>query len=341
MSRRALPVLLPRWFRSRPFLFVPILRWWNIHQRYKGLFPTSLALLSITGVLLTVPIVGRALEAAAQNPIPPFILMAMACAIAAARRKTHLYRSLVDSWLAPLGAPTSLLTRALLPPLMQVLLLLWVVAIPVMSGSLSRMAARTLCAVIIAAYVVGSEVGWLSLSRHNKAMSSPGFHYVTIRKPRANWAQESRLEPLSYLAVGQARVFAKPNMVAKVMLLVLMALPLGISGEQALTIAAGAWVSLYVGSLILAPLPAAFVAARWLGPTPIRYLKFSFTLGYRALLAQAWTWSWLLFLGYAAGLKGVLRSGFPLSLVSLSVASVIIAGAARFAMKSVGMMRSP
>jgi hypothetical protein len=292
------------------------------------------------GGLLALPIAGHALETVAQNPLTPFTLIAAACAVSTARRKAHIYRSRVDSWLASLNAPASVVPRALLAPLLQILLLLLAVTIPLISGSLSRAAAGTLWSVVGAAYVVGAAVGWLSLSRHNKAIHTPDFQYVAVRRPRANWVQEPKLEPVSYWAVGQAQVFAKPKVTAKVMLLVLLAVPMGTRGEQAMAIAAGAWVLLYGGSLILAGVSATFAAARWLVPTTIDYRRLAIAVGYRALLAQVWTWSWALFLAYAAGLRGTFRVGLPLAVLCLLLSGVAIGCTARVATKFVGIRSS-
>lgn len=338
-----LPTRFPQWLRSRPFLLVPSLRWWNIHQRHKTLLPTCIVLLVAAGGLLTLPIAGHALEAVARNPVTPFTVLAAVCAVSTVRRKAHIHRSRVDSWLASLNAPASVVPRALLAPLVQILLLLLAVAIPLIAGSLTRTAAVTLWLATGAAYVAGAAVGWLSLSRHNKTIRTPDFQYVAVRGPRADWAQKPKLDPLSYWTVGQARVFAKPKGAARVVLLVFLAVPMstrGTPGEQAMAIAAGAWVLLYVGSLILAGVTVVFAAARWLAPTTINYRQLAVAVGYRALLAQVWTWAWALFLAYAAGLRITFRVGLPLAVLCLLLSCVAIGGAARVATKFGGKRSS-
>jgi len=146
----SLPARLPRWFHSRPFLLAGALRWWNIHQRHRFLLPAFVVLLIITGGLLTVPIVGHALEIAATYPIVPLVALAAACVIATTRRWAHIHSSLADSWLAPLGAPPSIALRVLLAPLVQVFLWLLVIAIPFLTGSLSFTGAVTLWSEVLA-----------------------------------------------------------------------------------------------------------------------------------------------------------------------------------------------
>lgn len=329
---------LSRWLRARPFLLASTLRWSNIRRRHRFLVPLGIVILLAAVGLMTLPYVGHALEAAAQFPLTSFTSLVAACAIATAHRKAQVRRSLVDSWLAPLAAPSSVLLRMLLPPLSQILLLVLGIAIPLLVGTLSWRGAVTLWLTVGAAYLVGSLIGWFS-HRGSRA-GAPPFHYVTVRKPRENWSQAPRLEPLSYWVIGQARAIAKPQVAANAMLLVLVAIPLGTPGQQAIAIAAGAWVLLFVGSLFIATVRVSFRATRWLAITNVSYIKLSAALGYRAVLAQLWVWGWVVFLTYAAALPGALRIGVPLLLLFLFLTCGLILVASWVAMKAVGM-RSP
>jgi hypothetical protein len=329
---------LPGWFRARPFLLAGTLRWLNIHRRYRFLLPLGVVLLLAAAGLLTLPYVGHVLEAAARFPLTSFTSLVAACAIATTHRKTRIRRSLVDSWLAPLAAPSSVVLRMLLPPFVQILLLASGIAIPLLAGTLSWRGAVSLWLTVGAAYLAGSFIGWFS--HHGSRTAAPAFHYVTVRKPREKWAQAPRLEPLSYWAIGQARAIAKPRVAANAMLLVLMAIPLGTPGQQAIAIAAGGWVLLYVASLFIATVRVALNATRWLAITNISHLKLSAALGYRVVLAQLWVWGWVVFLTYAAALPGALRVGLPLLLLFLFLTCAVILAASRVAMKAVGM-RSP
>jgi hypothetical protein len=335
MMRVAVPTDVPRWVRSRPFLLAGALRWLNIRRRHRFLLPMCIALLLASGALLALPMAGRALETVAQYPIAPFVSLTAACAISTARRKARVHSSLADSWLAPLAAPASIVPRVLLAPVLQLALLSLAVAIPLMTGSLSRSGAVTLWSVLGAAYVAGSIGGWLS--RRDGAGSAPGFHYVTVRRVRKNWAQGPGLEPLSYWAVGQARVFAKPKVTAVALVFVLLGVPMGMGGEKVLAIVAGVWVLLYVISLAVAAVSVAFKAARWLAPTPIRYPRFTGVLGYRVLLAQLWTCAWVVFLTRAAALQGMAGLAMRLAASSVLLSGLVIAAACWFATRSVGM----
>lgn len=331
---------LPGWLRARPFLLAGTLRWLNIHRRYRLLLPVSVTLLLAVAALLTLPITGHLLEAVAQNPFGLFVSLGAACAVTTVQRRARVLRSLMDSWLAPLSAPSSTFLRMLLPPLLQVLLLTLALAIVLAAGTLRWEGAKAVWLTIGAAYVVGSLIGWLA--HGDKAASAPAFHYVAVRKPREDWAQAPRLEPLSYWAIGQARVVAKPKAAAKVALFVLLGLPMGASnliGQEALAIAAAGYVLLYVAALFIGTVSVAFRAARWLAPTIIRYGQFARVLGYRVLLAQLWIWGWVVFLCYAAALPGALRVGLPLAVSFVFLSCSVTLVMSWFAMKSVGMRR--
>jgi hypothetical protein len=254
--------------------------------------------------------------------------------VTTARRKTSVYRSLVDSWLAPLAAPSSVFIRMALAPLLQLFFLLLAIAVPVLAGSLSRASAVTLWLVVSGAYVAGFVMGWLT--PHDKAASAPDFHYVAIRKPRMNWVQAPGLEPLSYWAIGQARVSTKPKITASAMLFVLMALPMGTSGSggQVIALAAGSWVVFYLTALDVSAVRVAFRAARWLAPTTLRYLPFTVALGYRVVLAQLWTCGWVVFLGSVTAYHGALRLGLTLTADCLLSSCITLAVACWFAMRS-------
>jgi hypothetical protein len=326
---------MQRWLQARPFLLAGVLSWSNFQRQHRALLPALAVLLLACGGLMTIPVAGHLLEIVAQYPVTPFVLLAAGCAVTTGHRKTSVDRSLVDSWLAPLAAPTSTFIRMAFVPVLRVVFLLLAIAIPTLVGSLSRASAVTLWLVVGAAYVAGFLVGWLT--SHDKSASAPAFHYVTIRKPRPNWAQAPRLEPLSYWAMGQARVSTKPKVTAVAVLFVLLALPMGTGGGKAIAIAAGAWVVLYLAALDLAAVRVAFAAARWLAPTTVRYLPFTVASGYRAVLAQLWICGWVVFLTCGVALHGALRIGLISTAGCLVSSCLALAVASWLAMRSAGV----
>jgi hypothetical protein len=327
---------MPRWLQARPFLFAGVLSWSNFQRQHKAVLPALTVLLLISGGLLAFPVVGHLLEVVAAYPVTPFVLLAAACAVATVHRKTSVYRSLADSWLAPLAAPPSILIRMALVPVLQLILLVLAIGVPALVGSLSLKAAVTLWSVVGAAYVAGFLVGWLA--SHDKSAGAPAFHYVTVRKPRACWAQAPQLEPLSYWAMGQTRVSTKPKVTAGAVLFVLLALPMGTGGGKAVAIAAGAWVVLHLAALDVSAIRVAFAAARWLAPTTVRYMPFTVSLGYRAVVAQLWACGWVVFLTCGVALTGALRIGLISTAGCLISSCGAIAFASWLAMRSAGMV---
>src|SRR3984893_8870143 len=134
--------------------------------------------------------------------------------------------------------------------------------------------------------------------------------------------------------MGQVRVSTKPKVTASAMLFVLLALPMGTGGEQAIAIAAGSWVVFYLIALDVSAVRIAFRAARWLAPTTVRYLPFTVALGYRVVLAQLWTCGWVVSLVRAKTFDGALRLGVTLTVGCLLSSCLAVAVACWFAMRS-------
>lgn len=325
---------MPRWLLARPYLHAGALGWINLHRRNRALFPSMVVVLLGGAGLLTLPAVGAWLEVVAQNPVLPFLLLAAGNAVLTARRKVSVYQSLSTSWLASLAAPGSVALRMLLAPILQLLLLAAVVGIPILAGTLSRTGGTTLEMAVSAACAAGFVVGWFS--SHEKAVGAPDFHYVAIRRPRANWATAPRLTPLSFWAVGQAHVSTKPKTTAKALIFVLLALPMGTGGEKAIAIAAGTMVIMYLLALAVSAARVAFAAARWLAVTTPRYLPFAWALGHRVLAAQLWVGAWLVFFALMASVPLGLGIGSTAS-KCVALTCVEIAVACWLALRTVGL----
>jgi len=325
---------MPRWLLARPYLHAGVLGWINRHRRNRLLLPGIIIAVLAAGALLAVPAAGAVLEFLGQNPAIPFVLVGAGTAALTARRKTKLYQELSRSWLAPLAAPASIFERMVLPALLQLLLMTAAWDIPYMAGSLSHEGVAYLGMAAAAGWLAGSVVGWFSA--HDKTVGAPNFHYVTIRKPRPDWATAPRLTPLSYWAVGQARVSAKPKLTAKALIFVLLALPMGIPGEKAIAIAAGTLVVWYLLALAVSAARVARSAAQWLSVTTVRYVSFTGSLGWGVLLVQIWTCAWVVFFTLMVSVPLALRIGMA-TFECVVLTCVDVAVACWFAMKAAGM----
>ena len=299
---------MPRWLLARPYLHAGVLGWINRHRCNRALLPGVIIAVLATGAVLTLPAVGAALEFLSQNLVIPCILVGTGTAVLTSRRKARIDQELSTSWLAPLAAPSaSIFERMALPALLQLTLFTAAWDIPYLAGSLSGVGMGTLGVAVDAAWLAGSVVGWF-LSR-DKAVGAPDFHHVAIRKPRPNWAAAPRLAPLSYWALGQARVSTKPKTTSKALIFVLLALPMGTPGETVIAIIAGTLVVLYLLALAVSAARVAYSAARWLSVTTVRYLSFTWALGHGVLLTQLWTCAWVVFFTLMVSVPAAWRVG--------------------------------
>lgn len=325
---------MPRWLLARPYLHATALGWINLHQRNRAVLPGILMVALAVGAGLTLPAVGVALEFLGQSPAIPFVLVGAVTLVLTARRKAGIYQALLTSWLAPLAAPASIAERMILPALLQLLLWTAVWSIPYLAGSLSSVGAQSLAIAVAAAWSAGSVAGWFA--SHAKSAGAPDFHYVAIRRPRPDWKTAPRLSPLSYWAVGQARVAAKPQTTAKALIFVLLALPLGTPGEKVIAIAGGTLVAWYLFALAVSAARVAVSAARWLSVTPVRYVEFTWALGHRVLGAQLWTCVWVVVFTLVLSVPMAWRVGKTLT-ECVVLTGLDIAVACWLAMRAMGM----
>src|SRR5262249_5322160 len=103
------------------------------------------------------------------------------------------------------------------------------------------------------------------------------------------WASAPQLTPLSFWAEARARVLLKPKVSARVSLLVLLSLPMGIAAGDAIGIAAAALVVLSLGGYTLAAVVTEFAAGKWVTPTPLRAGPVALAIGRKVILIQAVT----------------------------------------------------
>ena len=324
---------MPRWLLARPYLHAGALGWINFHRRNRLLLPAVVVLVFAAASALTLKAVAPVLEFLGENFVIPFVLVAAAASVLTSRRKARIYQELSTSWLASLAAPTSVVERMLLPTLLQILFLAALVGIPYGAGSLSDAGVTSFGMAVLVGYLAGSLVGWFA--PHDKTVGAPNFHHVAIRRPRLNWATAPRLSPLSYWAVGQARVSTKPKTSSKAVIFVLLALPMDTGGEKAIAIVAGTLVVLYLLALAVSVARVAVAAARWLSVTTVRYAPFTWALGYGVLWAQVWTCVWVVLFTLAVSVPvavSVGRTAFEcvfFTCIDLIVASWLAMKAAR------------
>jgi hypothetical protein len=80
----------------------------------------------------------------------------------------------------------------------------------------------------------------------------------------------------------------------------------------------------------------AVAAARWLSVTTVRYAPFTWALGRGVLLAQLWTFAWVVFFVLIVSVPGAWRVGRT-ALECVAVSCIVIVVACWFAMRTAGM----
>jgi len=114
----------------------------------------------------------------------------------------------------------------------------------------------------------------------------PPSRYAIVRRPRRTWASDPKLLPLAYWPTAQAKFWDRPKVRARTLILLLFALPLGVTGAVALAAAVVWLIVLHMVNLLLGLIRSAFAASWWLAPTAVGRLRFGAALAHRGLVAE-------------------------------------------------------
>jgi hypothetical protein len=301
---------IPKWVRRRPLLLAGWLRLSNrVRRRPQAWligprlwFAGVLAVIAFAW-LITRPEAAATLSFIADRWVLAVVGAAIHAASSVSRRKPRLQAEYENSWLSALPYRVSVAARIAFGFGVQI------VAIGVLcagivvasaapppgggsaAGSLGALsavtwaAARTVWLGVLGGYVAGWLGGWFAHVFAPKSAAA-GTQYAIVRRVRERWAVAPRLQPLSYWPVASARAAANPQVSMRTMLFVLLALPMGTTGAEAIAIGAAWMVGLYVVLNLVATVRTAFAAGWWLRPTPVRLSPFVSTLVSRVLLIQ-------------------------------------------------------
>jgi len=320
---------VPEWVLARPYTLVAVLRWLNAFRRYRWLVPACA--LGAVGVFwaTTRAQFGSALEVAWAHWGLVVVASGAWSYFTAHRRRVRIAVEDAYSWLSPLPVPRSRVLRMTLPPGLQLLVIGVLLAGGALSGSHSAVAWK-LFLLFAGCFVAGLLLGSLTKPAH---AAVPNSQYVRARYPRSRWSTAPALTPLSYWVSGQARVFLKPQVAARAALPVLLSLPMGVSGNDALGMAAAALVVLGLTAYTVAGLRVAFGAGAWLSPTCVDRRRFAVAVGSAVVLTQALSCLALLFLGSAVAPGAVIWRLSAAAVVFVAASAVLIAVAVRFAFR--------
>jgi hypothetical protein len=326
---------VPRWMAAHPYLSSRLLAWENAcrYRRGRTFFAAALILVAV-GVVAVLPPTGPILGWLGENWAVTFVIAVSIFTLSTARRSRHASITAATSWLASLPRGIPVRTRvvvgtvAWLAALVAFAALVWVVG-AISRSDFSRFAL---------AATAGAAVGLLGVWRLRRpGTGAPGFHYAVVRRTRARWASAPSLSPLANWPAAQGRIFSQPKKTAPLLLVVMMAMPMGSPGQVALAVAAVSMALFSVLTLSLAAGRVAFDAARWLAPTTVGKWRFTAALIWRAVLIQTLTLVVLILLAGTVNLSRALAVAVPLAALYLCASLTAVTLAAYAACRRVGL----
>jgi hypothetical protein len=276
---------------------------------------TLLVLLAVFVWVVTRPFAARALAVASDRWPLAFVAAFAHASTSVSRLKPRLTAGNTDSWLAALPHRVSVPSRIAFRFVVQ-LAVAGALCVGIASASaVSWTDARTAWVGLFSGYVVGGLLGWFAHIFF--PVSSGGSQYAIVRQIRDMWASAPRLHPLSFWAVAWARALTNPQVSSRTLLVVLLGLPMGTTGAEAIALAAAWMIVLYLVMNLVATIRTAFAAGRWLRPTPIQLGPFARTLISRAFVIQLAVLAGLLIALIASGKPKLLGSAVSAAVVWL------------------------
>lgn len=275
--------LATRWRARRPSWVAAGLALVNLQRRASWLAPVTLVGIALLSIPLSQSGAAQVTAGAARHPVIVTALATLLAAAVALRSRQVLHRKRVGFWLGAVPNDASSLERQVAAVLISPAGLALALVFPVLVGR-----ARIVEGLELLGYwVLGSGIGLLigrTLPSFARA-TTPGSWYVLMRKVRASSVQASLL-PLGYWPVARNQVWGRPKVTSRRALIVLLMLPLDISGAAAVAVTAGLLIAVNMITLLLAVIRVAFSASLWLAPTPVSARRFAFAVVHLAVGKQ-------------------------------------------------------
>jgi len=326
---------MPRWMAAHPHLSSRLLAWTNAYRYRRGRTVLAAALIVVAvGVVAVLPPTGPILGWLGENWAVTFVLAVSSFTLSTARRRQHASIAAATSWLASLPARHSVWMQVAIGIVRRLAVVVALAALVWAIGAIDRSDFSRFSFATAAGAAVGLLGGW-RLQR--AGIGAPGYHYAIVRRPRARWASAPSLSPLTNWPAAQGRVFSRPKKTAPMLLLPMLAMPMGSPGQVALAVAAASMALFSVFSLSVAAVRVAFDAARWLAPTTVGRLRFTGALTWRVMLTQILVLVVLLLLTTTVYRRRALTVGAPLAVGYLCVSLAAAIVAALIACRRVGL----
>ena len=304
----------------RPSVAVAWLLWRNLWRRW----PRAGAALTVAflalGLLGRIRAVEYLMALAALSPRFVVTLSAMLAAILTLRRGGRLMNNRHRDWLAALPCNLPITLRASVGPLAVLLLAAALLAVLSLAGQWPAWIALKLIGRIATGNALGAGLGVVFMIANarpggrgkHRAYIPPRSHYASAQHARGAQGHATLL-PLGAWPIAAARFHDRPAIRTRSLILLLLAVPMGVSGGTVLAAAAAWLIVLHLINLTRAMLHTAFSAARWLGPTAPDPARFAWALAHRVLGAQVLAAALLL------AISAVTRAAPDLRLVELIV----------------------
>jgi len=300
---------LGSWLDARPSVRVAWLAAGNALRRWPL---AGLAALFAFGALVAlgrVSAVARAIAAAAHAPGLVLPICTLIAAVLVVRRRRRIARQAHRHWLGALASDVAPMVRAASGPVaLGLVVALWLALASALTRLPVWMPAR-LIAVGFAGAVIGvalaAALAALLAWRARRARADRGMgrrsRYSLSERPRAGWATHAALSPLGGWPLAEARFGDRPNIRARSLLLLLLAVPMNEPVGHILG-AVFAWLlMLHLLNLLRTMVRTAVPASWWLAPTSLGPVRFALALCWRALAASAAVCVVLIALTYALG----------------------------------------
>lgn len=324
---------------------------WNVTRRWPVLAWVAALVLAASAALGRLAVVSDALRLAAASPILVAGASAVVFATAVLRRRSRLIRQRHRDWLAPLPSDLSPGTRAASKPALAWTGVALVIVAAAAGARLPASASESLlaataagCVLALVAIALFSLGARLTLRSRRKGGPSefvpPASRYAIVRRPRRAWASHPKIVPLGYWPSAQAKFWNRPKVRARSLVLLLLGLPLEVTGAVALAAAAVWLLMLHMVNLLLGIVRSAFAASWWLAPTPIGLARFSVALSHRALLAEIASCALLVGMTDGIGGAAALERALPPAMAWIGATCAVSAAACVLARRNRQVARS-
>ncbi len=330
------------WLDARPSARVACLAGRNALRRWPLVGLVALCVLAALATLGRVRAVARAIAAAAHEPWPVLTIATVIVAILVVRRRRRLAREAHRDWLGALPSDVSPMVRAASGTLgLGLVGALWLALASVLARLPAWMPVR-LIVVCVAGAVIGvtlaAAVAAVLERRARRGRTDPRVRrrsrYSLGERPRPGWSTQAAVSSLGGWPLAEARFADRPNIRARSLWLLLLAVPMNEPVGRILA-AVFVWLlMLHLLNLLRAMVRTACPASWWLAPTGLRPVRFAAALCWRALAATAAACIVLIALTYAVGGPAPARTAVLAGALWLAVAGGVSMAVSALALRS-------